>query len=460
MNSSVYSQTIRIKPIATTVLLLLVFSTILPTVSGNATVLDRRYTFSKLDEYWTTSIDRNPPNSQWFAKLVEEGDMYNPVVDVTPGEREDGDDDFPLEFPGITGEDPEAPDVSRKLHGFPVLAIPRAHAQKLYKRLAQLEMYLSRYKYFHQDSADTADQIILLTKRHKSASMEMYLSHLLLYFAESTFENKCLRIRRVRDIGERSLQSLQKEDLLEDWEPLYEIYVAGKEKFGGDLLKEMACGVKPPRTRGEMEKIIKARVRVLIFKEVNKKIDETLILLRQASSNFQQLVNQMDVTIQTKEIFQLEQDLGNVRANLLMVKDDLLKAAELIGKLKNVDLSQLDNPADLQEFKEAKEMMENMAGAILSVLEGMLKLTNISKDPAMVSQVKKCEGLDASYRNIDFSLNTASLKNKIVPRYESCLKAVERLVTPYRKPTAYKKLMAEFAKHVHHLSQTILGNTN
>ncbi len=442
----------RAPTLRTTGMLVLLVCVAIP-VLVHATILERRYVFDKLDEYWRTTLGVDAPNPDWFAALTgDDRDAVVPIPDAT-GVFDD------LPFDGVLiGEDDAG--GAQTLQGFPVIPIPREHAARLYKRLAQLELYVSRYKYFAPTSSDTAEKLDLLRRRHSSAALEMYLSYLAMYFAESTFEKKCQRLRRAREIARLSLDNVNEQALLDAWRPLYALYEAGRAKFAQDLVKEVVCTIEPLRTRGEMERVITSRVEVLIARQVERKIEETLVLLNKASAEFQELVNDMDVTIKTADILELERVLGNVRANLLMVKSDQLQAAELIDALKRVDLSQLDQPADLEEFQQADASMQEMAAVIVDVLESVSEVGGVSSDPVIAEQLTLCDDLEAPYRDIDFSQNTAALEASIVGPYEDCLAQVESLVGQFRQPSAYKAFMAELSRHVRHLSQAVLQGVN
>lgn len=430
--------------------------------SDASTILERRYIFDKLDDLWKGTIAQEAPQESWFTELVAEGSGYQAVLEDPPlrsGEDSSTFDDLPFEGV-LLGEDASARsgDRSRQVRGFPVIALPKGLGSNLYKRLAQLEIYLNRNMDFAPTSTDTAEELDALRRRMQSATLETYLLHLLLYFSENTFDKKCSRLQRVKELEVQGLQGWEEKDLLTPWKNLWVIYQNAKSKFSQDIMRALACKVKPTRTRGEVEKIIKEKAESLIHYEVKNKIEETFVLLQEASSKFQQLVTMMDIEMKTKEIMELERVLGNVQANLLIVKHDQLKAGDLIEKLRRVDLSQLNTAGGLQELKESNALTENLALKIATFLKDLSAIAQVSRDAQITESLKDCKGLEAFYQNLDMSSDTATLRNRLMPRFEGCLISVQGLIEKNKKPSASKKLMGKMSQHMQQISHGILGD--
>src|SRR5690606_32994714 len=111
-----------------------------------------------------------------------------------------------------------------------------------------------------------------------------------------------------------------------DWRDLLAIQAATAARLGGDVLAGTVCGVEPVRGRAETIRIIENRVRERIITEVRAKVDDTLTLLAASAAEFTTLVNRMDVPILSAEILELERVLGNAAANMMLVKEDQLRA--------------------------------------------------------------------------------------------------------------------------------------
>jgi hypothetical protein len=254
------------------------------------------------------------------------------------------------------------------------------------------------------------------------------------------------------------LAGITEEALPPGWRPLAPIQAAASERLDAAVLAALVCTVTPVRTRGEMERIVTTRVRERIMGEVRIKVDETLVLLRAASGEFQALVNDMDVPILSAEILELERVLGNARANMLMVKEDQLSAADTIATLQAVDLSALDEPAELEEYEAADRRMQEMVSLIDGVLGAVAELDQINGDEDVAIELAPCGALRGAYLALDLGRDSSALTREVNDPYEDCLARARAVVTRFQQPTLQKALMAELATRVRQLSEAFLSS--
>lgn len=426
---------------------------------GADSIFERRYLFEKLDQFWNRTIGEQAPDASWFAGLSDGSTQASLVVDLEATPL------LNLPFDGLLiGDDQQQENQGSTLKGFPVVRLPREHAKQLYKRMAQLELYLQRYRYFERSATDTQEALNLLRTRQLSATVELYLSYLTLYFAEGDFTRKCQRLRRARELEPLTLAVTAIDQLPLAWQPLHSVLLASRQRFHEDTLSVLVCQVQPARTRGETEKLIKMRVEALVSQRVEEKINETLIALNTARAGFQSLINDMDVQIATADIIDLERVLGDVKANLMMVKEDQLQADVLIDQLQSVDLSSLHSPDDLVEYETAHHRMQAMAAAIVDVLESVSALSELTTDsigePIGTPFAEHCSGLAQPYRELDFSRNTSELAGTVLERYENCLLTASEMIERFREPSRFKALMAVLSAHVLQLSQVLVQQGN
>ncbi len=414
-------------------------------------IVERRYTFDKLDTFWRSSLDSPQPSAAWFDTL---GSGPAAVVEAPSGFVPD------VPFGGvIIGED-RTGGAGAVRRGFPVISMPQDIAPLLYKRLALLELYLARYGYFERGESNTAAQLDLLRRRQISAAGELYLIGAMLYFAEPTLEAKCARLERLVAVENESLRDVAAESLEPSWRPLLPALTAARSRLSADQLRKLVCGVAPVRTRGEMQRIVTTRVGERIMKEVDRKVRDALSLLNAAGEEFQTLVNDMDVEIKSAEILELERVLGNVESNLMLVKNDQLNAATTIAEIQAVDLSQLSQPTDLQDYKNAQEKLATMVGEIDKVLEATAKLSAVVPDASIQQELRACDGLATVYDQLDLTRDTASLEAGVLIPYTTCLSAAEAVVRRFQAPSLEKAFAAELSRNVRQISDAFLASGN
>jgi hypothetical protein len=201
-------------------------------------------------------------------------------------------------------------------------------------------------------------------------------------------------------------------------------------------------------------------VRERIMTEVRAKVDDTLQLLEASSTEFQSLVNQMDVPIFSAEIMELERVLGNAAANMVLVKDDQLNAATTIATLQAVDLSALNQPTALQEFTDGQARMTGMVALIDAVMAALADLATLEGDPAVATDLAPCAGLRGAYSALDLGLDTGSLTQMINDPYEDCIERARAVVARFQEPSLDKALMAELARHVRQISEAFLSTVS
>lgn len=414
------------------------------------TILARRYTFDKLDAFWRATLNA-PPSAQWYEALAS---APAGTVEAPPGFVSD------VPFGGvIVGEDGSGGGNATR-RGFPVIAIPQDIAPTLYKRQALLELYLNRYRYFERGEANTAADLDLLRRRQAAAAAELYLTGLMLYFAEPTLQAKCARLIRIAAVDKEALGQVTDQNLVPEWRSLLPVLTAARLRLQTDQLQKLACAIQPVRTRGEMQRIVTTRVGEHIMRAVDKKVQDALVLLNAAGSEFQALVNDMDVEIKSADILELERVLGNVESNLLLVKNDQLDATKTIGQVQDVDLSQLNQPSDLQEYKAAQAKLASMVGEIDKVLEATAKLAEAVPDPAIREELKSCEKLGSVYDQLDLTRDTASLEASVLVPYSACLSAAETVVRRFQAPSLEKAFAAELSRNVRQISDAFLVSGN
>jgi hypothetical protein len=409
----------------------------------------RHYTSNKLDVLWNGTLGSRPPEAIRFAMLAPATTSPAPVSDVPAG-------DFGLPFTGdVIGESATSGGTA-SIHKFPVIPMSADDASVLNRRLAWSEIYLSRYRYFETASTDSAAVLQALERRSNAALIEAYLIYARLYFAAPDLQQKCAHLKRMSELAKAS--SVGSVDLIvpDDWRALLPVATATKSRMGSDTLAKLACSVEPVRGRAETKKIVETRVREKILQKVRAKVSDTLTLLNETSTKFQTIVNDMNVTISSAEIMELERVLGNASANMVLVKEDQLKAAETIANVKAVDLSSLTQPTALQEFESGKARMLAMIALIDGVMEAMADLAKLSNDPTVAAELAPCSNLRGAYAALDLSKSTDVLVRDIDQPYQDCIARALSVVQRFQKPSLLKAQMAEFANRTRQISEIYL----
>lgn len=422
--------------------------------AGADSILERRYTSAKLDGLWRGTLGATPPEASWFALLAPGPTAAPPVTNVpapTP---------FGLPFPGTVIGESTAANGATVTKAFPVIPLSRADAAVLGRRLAWSEIYLNRYRYFEAVSTDDAGILAALTQRQYAAALEAYLIHARLYFAQPDLPGKCARLTRMRELEAGPLTGLLASSLPIAWQPLAAVQTATVGRLGSASLTALVCAVQPVRGRAETARLVETRVRERIVQQVRRSVQETLDLLEAASTEFQRLVNDMDVRIASAEIFELERVLGNASANMLLVKEDQLKAARTIGELQAVDLSSLNQPGQLGEFEQGRTRLAAMVALIDGVMAAMADLAGVVADPGISAELAPCAALRGAYSSLDLTRDSATLARAIGDPYESCIARARVVVARFQEPNLDQALMAALARHVRQISETFLQTVN
>ncbi len=426
---------------------------LLASPAAGESILARSYTSAKLDELWTGTLGREPPGVARFALLAPAGGAPEPVRVVPVA-------DFGLPFEGEVIGETAAPTGTAEVRAFPVIPMLAEDAGVLSRRLAWAEIYLSRYRFYEAVSTDDAAVLTALTQRQYAAALEAWLVSARLYFADPELAGKCRHLTRAAEIAAGPLSGMTAAVLPPEWQALAPIQASAAARLGGDVLAATVCGVAPVRGRAETIRIVETRVRERIMAEVRAKVGDTLQLLEAASTAFQTLVNDMDVPIRSAEILELERVLGNAAANIVLVKEDQLKAEATITTLQAVDLSALNQPEALQEFADGKARMDAMVVLIEAVMAALADLSALSADPALQAELAPCAKLRGAYAALDLNRDTGALTQAINGPYTECLGRARALVARFQQPSRDKALMAELARQVRQISETLLATVS
>jgi hypothetical protein len=423
---------------------------VLTGAAHGASVLERAYSSEKLQTFWAGTLGSAAPEAARFS-LLAPGPA---AIEPTHNPSQPGSD---LPFTGeVIGESATTSGAPRAV-GFPVIPLSANDASVLVRRLAWAEIYLSRYRYFAPVSTDSAETLSVLIARQFDAAIEAYLVTARLYFAGADLPEKCRQLTRLNEINIASLSGVAADKLSEAWRPLLPVAEAVRTRLGNDALAKLVCAVKPVRDRAETAKRVETRVREEVITAVRAKVDNTLDMMEASSTEFQALVNEMDVLIRTAEVLELERVLGNAQANMVLVKNDQLKAAETIATLQAVDLSSLNQPDSLKEFEDGKARMTAIAGQIEQVMAALAGLASVVDDPAVSTELASCATLRGAYSALDPSLDTGTLTRAINGPYEDCVNHARTVVARFQNPSLAKAQMAELARHVRQLSEIFLN---
>jgi hypothetical protein len=343
---------------------------------------------------------------------------------------------------------------------FPVVPLSPADAAVLTRRLAWAEIYLGRYRFYESVSTDDAAILSTLTERQYAAALEAYLITARLYFSAGDLPAKCAHLTRLHELEGAALAGLSAGAPPAAWRPLLPIRAATATRLGGAALTSLVCAAQPVRGRAETARLVENRVRERIVLQVRRSVQETLDLLEAASTDFQRLVNDMDVPIKTAEIFELERVLGNASANMILVKEDQLKAARTIGELQAVDLSSLNQPGQLSEFEQGRTRLAAMVALIDGVMAAIADLSTVVDDPGIRNELAPCAALRGAYSALDLSRDTATLARAIGDPYETCIARARTVVARFQQPNLDQARMAALARHVRQISETFLSTVN
>lgn len=422
--------------------------------AAGESILDRRYTSAKLDGLWRGTLGAAAPQAEWFALLAPGPGAAEPVRDPPPAP------DFGVPFVGDVIGESTAPGGSTVRKAFPVIPLGPEDAAVLTRRLAWAEIYLNRYRYYEAVSTDGSETLESLTARQYAAALEAYLITARLYFAAPDLPTKCLRLTRMRELDAGALSGLAAGAPLEAWRPLVPIRAATATRLGTEALAALVCSVQPVRGRAETARLVETRVRERIVRQVRQQVQDTLTLLEGASTEFQRLVNDMDVPIKSAEIMELERVLGNASANMILVKQDQLEAAQTIAELQAVDLSSLNQPGQLTEFEQGRTRVAAMVALIDQVMGAMADLAQVVDDPAISTELAPCASLRGAYPALDLSRDTGALAQQIGGPYNQCITRARAVVERFQEPSLDQALMAELARRVRQISETYLTTVN
>lgn len=411
------------------------------------TVLDRRYTSVKLDGLWAGTLGTAPPPAALFSLLAPGGAAPAPVA--APA-------DFGLPFTGVLMGETASP-TGTATRAFPVIPLDDADAATLTRRLAWAEIYLSRYRFYAPVSTDDAAMLQALTARQYAAGLEAYLYSARLYFAAPDLPEKCRRLTRMRELGQGPLSGMTDAAVPQGWRALIPVQTATAARLGDDTLARLVCSVEPVRGRAATIELVETRVRERIITAVRAKVDETLTLLNARAVEFQGVVNDMDVTILSAEIIELERVLGNAASNMVMVKEDQLAAAATIATLQAIDLSSLNQPTELTEFQVGQTRMTAMQAEIETVMSAIADLAATVDDPAVSADLAPCDALRGAYSALNLTQDTGTLTARMVGPYEDCLRRARDVVARFQQPSLEKAFMAELSARVRQISEAHLS---
>lgn len=432
-------------------LVVLILLTALPVKAES--ILVRRYTSDKLDKFWRATLGATAPQKTWFEMLAPDSDTGNPVRDV-----EEAANDHGVPVSGEVYGDTASSTATTRRIAFPVIRLGAEDAAILMRRLAWSELFLNRYRFIETVSTDNAETRQTLTARQYSAGLEAYLITARLYYSAPDVQQKCMRLKRLGELS-NTLSGMSDNSPLVDWRPLVAIQKATEQRLEDSQLTQLVCDVKPVRSKGEMKRYVKTLVDERILQEVKKEVVKTLKLLRESSDEFQKLVKKMNVPIKYKNILELERNLGNAQANMMLVKEDQLKAADTITKLKevtDVQLSSLNKPEGLQDFQNGQKSMADLVKLIDEVLTALADLDQLSDDADIAEKLSPCAQLRTIYKEFVFEPDTHTLRRKIIEPYEDCIAGAAAVVPRFQKPSLQKTLMAELAAHVRQISEAYL----
>ena len=414
------------------------------------TVLQRAYTSEKLNGFWTATLGGAPPEIDRFKLLGPASDTPAPSHETTPA-------DFGLPISGEVIGEAATPTGAVATHGFPVIPMSADDASVLVRRLAWAEIYLNRYRYFARVSTDNAATLTELLNRQYAAAIEAYLITARLYFSADDLPGKCQHLTRMREIDVGPMSAIAADRLPPSWQPLLAIATVVRGRLGGDELARLVCSVQPVRGRAETAKLVETRVREKIMVAVRAKVEDTLRLVNASSEAFQALVNDMDVLIKSAEVMELERVLGNAQANMVLVKDDQLKAADTIATLQAVDLSRLNQPSALSEFENGKAKMAAIIGQIEVVMSALAELARVVNDPNISTELAPCATLAGAYSALNLNLDSGTLSRTIGQPYNDCIARARGVVSRFQQPSLQKAEMAELAKMVRQISEAYLA---
>lgn len=413
-------------------------------------ILDRAYTSEKLEMFWQRTLGAVPPDPAHFVLLAPGPSAPAPLREIPVG-------DFGLPFTGIVLGESASPQGPAEAHGFPVIPLSSAEASVLMRRLAWAEIYLARYRFFAPVSTNTAEVLDRFSARQYAAALEAYLITARLYFSAGDLPEKCLRATRMTEIVKGPMSGIGADTPLPTpWQPLVPIALATRDRLGTEVLAKLVCTVQPVRGRAETIRLVETRVRERIIEAVRAIVTQTLGSMEARATEFQTLVNDMDVLIKSAETIELERVLGNAQANMVLVKDDQLLAAETIATLQAVDLSSLNQPTSLQEFETAQAKMAGITARIEAVMTALAGLTGASDDPTIAAELAPCAALAGAYSALDLAQDSGTLSARIAGPYEDCIARARAVVARFQEPSLQKAQMAELARQVRQISEAYL----
>ncbi|WP_347138391.1 hypothetical protein [Paracoccus sp. SSK6] len=420
--------------------------------AAHAQVTRPGYSSAKLGDLWGRTLGSAAPQLDLYRALAPAGDLPDPAAAPAP--------DLGIPFGGtVLGETATGGGTQQRV--FPVLPLPSADAAVLMPRLAWSEMYLARYRAFTPFSTDTADDLARLTERQYAAGLEAWLITARLYFAARDLPGKCARLTRLREISAGPLSGIAADRLPPAWRDLLSVRDAAQARLEDGALAALVCAIQPVRGRAETVRLVETRVREKIVAEVRAKVSDTLVLLDASAETFTDLVNRMDVTIASAAIIELERVLGNAAANMVLVRDDQLNAAQTLQTLAATDLSSLNKPAELAEFAEGRARMDAVTGQIGAVLAELAHLADPNDgDPALAGELAPCAALQGLYDGLDMSRDSGALTAQVSGPYTACLNAALGAVGRMQTPDADTALIAELARHVRQISETHLATVS
>ena len=314
-----------------------------PSLVNAQDLLGSRYSYQNLSKFWDDlGLNTSPASNLYEISETGQLEPTEPSEPCSFAGFEDGCNTgspffgAEVDFSRIPAEDEAAPESSETylLRSAPISSGTLA---AIHKRMSRLGMFLARERYFvptmkdPDETLNQAQKIQQVTQMRNTASAELFLVPLKLYFVEDSIAKKCHRLDSafgkknfLSSLGTDSVSFNDASHYLPGTSALISKVSQHMTAFGSLIEDRLVCRMKPASTNYEIREKIRSKVDEAIADLVGDQLKSLNEEISAVQKGLQSLINEMTgVAIPTKEISQLKMDIANTKANLDMARADM-----------------------------------------------------------------------------------------------------------------------------------------
>jgi hypothetical protein len=220
--------------------------------------------------------------------------------------------------------------------------------------------------------------------------------------------------------------------------------------------------------RAEIEKLVNQKILVALENKIGKLLKD----IKESQEPLETLLEDLEVETRTRELLALEEDLQNLRSNLLLVHDDSLlitgcdaknpetsisvgQCVELINKINfKAKIEQLKNGKQLPDIVEA---LKEKTGLLIT--NSQVILTDLSNLTSYApSQLTSCKNLDINFSALVVNPDTIGQghqNDQFYLQFQDCLLQITAYLQNAKKTDPFEQAGLQFATHLKPLATAI-----